>query len=170
MSNGCQHLVPSCYFSNQCNVTLINLCTFTLLLILKSKFPIMLHYFTRDEKSRRSSSRPEGFFKEFVLENFTKFTGKHLCQNLYFIKLQASVLEHLWRLLQYLTQIVFAIFWIGTCGFIYLNTSSYALCHGLGRAFMGFLRTIEAAIRRCSSKLVFLKIGFLFLIKLQVNF
>ena len=29
-------------------------------------------------------SRPEGFCKKGVLKNFTKFTGKHLCQSLFF--------------------------------------------------------------------------------------
>ena len=29
------------------------------------------------------SSRPEVFCKEGVLENFAKFTGKHLCQSLW---------------------------------------------------------------------------------------
>ena len=32
------------------------------------------------------SSRPEVFCKRGVLENFTKFTGKHLCQSLFFNK------------------------------------------------------------------------------------
>ena len=32
------------------------------------------------------SSRPEVFFKKGVLKNFTKFTGKHLCQSLFFNK------------------------------------------------------------------------------------
>ena len=32
------------------------------------------------------SSRPEVFCKKGVLGNFTKFTGKHLCQSLYFNK------------------------------------------------------------------------------------
>ena len=35
------------------------------------------------------SSRPEVFCKKGVLRNFTKFTGKHLCQSLFLIKLQA---------------------------------------------------------------------------------
>ena len=34
------------------------------------------------------SSRPEVFCKKIVLRNFTKFTGKHLCQSL-FIKSEA---------------------------------------------------------------------------------
>ena len=29
------------------------------------------------------SSRPEVFYKKDVLENFAKFTGKHLCQSLF---------------------------------------------------------------------------------------
>ena len=38
------------------------------------------------------SSRPEVFCKKVVLKNFGKFTGKHLCQSLYFDKVagQAS--------------------------------------------------------------------------------
>ena len=36
------------------------------------------------------SSRPEVFCKKGVLRNFAKFTGKHLCQSLFLIKLQAS--------------------------------------------------------------------------------
>ena len=32
--------------------------------------------------SSTRSSRPEAFCKKGVLRNFTKFTGKHLCQNL----------------------------------------------------------------------------------------
>ena len=36
------------------------------------------------------SNRPEVFCKKSVLRNFAKFTGKHLCQNLFLIKLQAS--------------------------------------------------------------------------------
>ena len=36
--------------------------------------------------NRFSSSRPEAFFKLGVLKNFAKFTGKHLCQSLFFNK------------------------------------------------------------------------------------
>ena len=32
------------------------------------------------------SSRPEVFCKKDVLRNFAKFTGKHLCQSLFYIK------------------------------------------------------------------------------------
>ena len=32
------------------------------------------------------SSRPEVFCKQGILRNFTKFTGKHLCQTLFFNK------------------------------------------------------------------------------------
>ena len=32
------------------------------------------------------SSRPEVFCKNGVLKNFAKFTGKHLCQSLFFNK------------------------------------------------------------------------------------
>ena len=33
-------------------------------------------------QAKESSSRPEVFREKGVLRNFTKFTGKHLCQNL----------------------------------------------------------------------------------------
>ena len=33
-----------------------------------------------------SSSRPDGFCENGVLRNFAKFTGKHLCQSLFFNK------------------------------------------------------------------------------------
>ena len=36
------------------------------------------------------SSRPEVFCEKGVLRNFAKFTGKHLCQGLFLMKLQAS--------------------------------------------------------------------------------
>ena len=36
---------------------------------------------------------PEVFYKKGVLKNFTKFTGKHLYQSLFLIKLQASDLQ-----------------------------------------------------------------------------
>ena len=35
------------------------------------------------------SGRPEVFYKKGVLRNFAKFTGKHLCQSLFLIGLQA---------------------------------------------------------------------------------
>ena len=48
------------------------------------------------------SSRPEVFCREGVLGNFTKFTGKHLCQSLFFNKVtglrSATLLKkRLWR-------------------------------------------------------------------------
>ena len=36
------------------------------------------------------SSRPEVFYKKVVLRNFAKLKGKHLCQSLFLIKLQAE--------------------------------------------------------------------------------
>ena len=36
--------------------------------------------------SEDRSSRPEVFCKKGVLRNFTKFTGKHLCQSFFFNK------------------------------------------------------------------------------------
>ena len=39
------------------------------------------------------SSHPEVFCKKGVLRNIVKFTGKHLCQNLFLTQLQASGIE-----------------------------------------------------------------------------
>ena len=39
------------------------------------------------------SSRTEVFCEKGVLKNFTKFTGKHLCQSLFFNKVAGSLLK-----------------------------------------------------------------------------
>ena len=39
-----------------------------------------------------TSSRSEVFYKKGVLRNFVKFTGRHLCQSLYFNKVAATLL------------------------------------------------------------------------------
>ena len=36
-----------------------------------------------DNRAHHRSSRPDVFSKKGVLENFAKFTGKHLCQYLF---------------------------------------------------------------------------------------
>ena len=46
------------------------------------------------------SSRPELFYKKGVMRNFAKFTGKHVCQSLFFNKV-AGLIEQLWWLLMY---------------------------------------------------------------------
>ena len=51
---------------------------------------------------KHRSSRPEVFCKKSVLRNFAKFTGKHLCQSLFFNKvadLRPFFIEHLWWLI-----------------------------------------------------------------------
>ena len=51
-------------------------------------------------KKLSRGSRPEVFCEKGVLRNFAKFTGKHLCQSLFLIKLQVPPqAEHLWWLL-----------------------------------------------------------------------
>ena len=52
---------------------------------------------TRNRRNR--SSRPEVFCEKGFLRNFAKFTGKHLCQNLFFNKVPpASLLKkRLWH-------------------------------------------------------------------------
>ena len=42
--------------------------------------------------SSNRSSRPKVFCKKGVLRNFLKFTGKHLCQNLFFNKVVILIL------------------------------------------------------------------------------
>ena len=39
------------------------------------------------------SSRPEVFCRKSDLKNFAKFTGKHVCQSLFIIKLQSFGLD-----------------------------------------------------------------------------
>ena len=46
----------------------------------------MIEIFWRKQLTAFRSSHPEVFGKKGVLRNFTKFTGKHLCQNLFFNK------------------------------------------------------------------------------------
>ena len=59
------------------------------------KLNVQLHSITLCYKpigceSLLRSSRPDVFCKKGILRNFAKFTGKHLCQSLFLIKLQAS--------------------------------------------------------------------------------
>ena len=42
-----------------------------------------------DLVAKYGSSRPEVFCKKGALRNFTKFTGKHLCQGLFFNEVAA---------------------------------------------------------------------------------
>ena len=43
-------------------------------------------FFLSRAPTHNRSSRPEVFCKKGVLRNFAKFTGKHLCQRLFFNK------------------------------------------------------------------------------------
>ena len=44
------------------------------------------------------SRRPEVFYKKSVLRNFAKFTGKHMCQSLFFNKVAGTLLKKgLWH-------------------------------------------------------------------------
>ena len=49
-------------------------------------------YLIIDKKIFRSS-RPGVFCKKGVLRNFANFTGKHLCESLFLIKLEAGGLQ-----------------------------------------------------------------------------
>ena len=41
---------------------------------------------------KNRSSRPEVFCKKGILRNFAKFTGKHLCQSIFFAGLRPATL------------------------------------------------------------------------------
>ena len=61
-------------------------------MLLKNK---CIHTKGRWESLNRTGSHPEVFYKKGILKNFVKFTGKHLCQNLFFnnvvgLKLQVA--------------------------------------------------------------------------------
>ena len=52
------------------------------------------------------SSRPKVFCKKGVLSNFAKFTGKHLCQSLFFNKLDFwQGKKRLWNTCRYIFEI-----------------------------------------------------------------
>ena len=63
---------------------------------IKSLFSLF-RFFTR---TSFRSSRPEVFFKKGVLRNFTKFTGKHLCQSQKFLRTPFCIEHHWWLLLK----------------------------------------------------------------------
>ena len=69
-------------------------------------FRALLRYSWRLRLNIYRSSRREVFCKKGVLRNFTKFTGKHLFQSLFFNKVAGLrppfYIEHLWWLLLYL--------------------------------------------------------------------
>ena len=45
--------------------------------------------------SNNQKQPPEVFYKKGILKNFAKFTGKHLCQSLFFNKVAGPRTEHL---------------------------------------------------------------------------
>ena len=57
----------------------VSQCKHLLADVHKSLFAELLHQFTKDKSSHKRCSVGEG-----VLRNFTKLTGKHLCQSLFF--------------------------------------------------------------------------------------
>ena len=69
------------------------------------------------KKSR--SSHWQMFFKICLLKNFARFTGKHVCWNLFLIKLQASkAVTLLKRILQYRCLLVNIAKFLGRAYFI----------------------------------------------------
>ena len=78
------------YSSDQNNGPLRDRCQISLQILSES---INLNFLWNHQKtmdvfiiSKGRSSRPEVFYKKGVLRNFTKFTGKHLRQSLFFNK------------------------------------------------------------------------------------
>ena len=74
------------FYSNMFNTYTIT-CCLALLLVTQQKnenfekFPaIILEEIMISDRNRR----PEVFYKNFVLRNFAKFTGKHMCQSIFF--------------------------------------------------------------------------------------
>ena len=63
----------------------------TLLTQCKLGFFVSVTYWESAYVSICRDSRPEVFCKKDVLRNFAKFTGKHLCQSVFLIKLQAGL-------------------------------------------------------------------------------
>ena len=66
------------------------------------------------------SSRPEVFCKKGILKNFTQFTGKHLCQSLFLIQLQAEACNVI--KIETLAQVF-------SCGFYEIFKNTYSIEH-----------------------------------------
>ena len=69
----------------------------------RHKYLDVISLFSRNCRISARSSRPEVFCEKGVLRNFTKFTGKHLCQSLSFNKVAGlrpatSLKKRLWDL------------------------------------------------------------------------
>ena len=76
--------LPSCFRWFCCGSHLIIWCVCELRFTFLPDYLYMYFRFWRAHFFR--SSRPEVFCKKGVLRNFAKFTGKHLCQSLFFNK------------------------------------------------------------------------------------
>ena len=110
------------------------------------------------------TSRPEVFCKKGVLRNFTKFTGKHLCQSLFFNKVAglrpATLLKkRLWHrcfpvnFVKFLRTPFFIehLWWL--LFFIPIYFFSFTVNWDIKTL------TTEAVVRGCSAKKVFLEIS-----------
>ena len=81
MSPGCKNLLIWFNILIQTYLTIVtkrNNCCNRIVLFIKKKLFL--------KKSASRNSHPEVFYKKGVLRNFEKFTGKHLCQSLFFNK------------------------------------------------------------------------------------
>ena len=66
---------------------------------LQNQLPIKLKMIREELLTHYRSSRPEVFCKKGVLRNCAKFTGKHLCQSLFFNRPRPATLlkQRLWH-------------------------------------------------------------------------
>ena len=72
------------------------------------------------------STRPEVYCKKDVLENFAKFTGKHLCQSLFFTEQKKKTLEQVFSC--EFCEIFKNTFFIETYGGLLLKISATLVC------------------------------------------
>ena len=91
------------------------------------------------------SSRSKVFCKKNVLQNFAKFTGKHLCQSFFFNKVAGlrpatSLKKRLWYRCFFVnfTKFLRTFFLQNTSGRLLLNIFKKTIFHG-GRGYKGFL-------------------------------
>ena len=71
------------------------------------KLTLVFNLKTHSGKSHTRSSRPEVFCKKGVLKSFAKFTGKHLCQGLFFNKVASAACNFIKK--ETLAQVYFAL-------------------------------------------------------------
>ena len=77
--------------------------TIFLVFIISSNLPSWVLF----DSSKLQKQAPEVFCKKGVLRNFAKFTGKHLCQSLFFNKVAGLRPVFMWILRNFLEQLFY---------------------------------------------------------------